>query len=70
MTDKVLPSELIAVLNIAHKAPTTLGEAYALSKTLDKLVALANQPHPIGVDELLSDKQPSVAPGSSSSDLN
>ena len=48
MTDTLTPQDLIAVLNVASKAPTTLGDGFALSAVMSKLVALANQPHPIG----------------------
>lgn len=58
----VSPQELISVLNLASKAPTTLGDVFAIRNAIDKLVALANQPHPIGAIEPVADS------GSSSSD--
>lgn len=58
----ITPAELIAVLNIASKAPTTVGDAFLTNATFIKLVALANQPHPIGAIV------PSADSGSASSD--
>lgn len=52
----VSPAELRAVLTYASKAPATLGEGYAMQPTLDKLVALANQPDPIGA--IIPDTRP------------
>lgn len=44
----VTPQDLGLVLDVAAQAPTTLVKAYALNSALQKLIALANQPYPIG----------------------
>lgn len=48
MTDTVTPQELGVVLDIASRADVPLGQAYQLGATIQKLVAMANQPHNIG----------------------
>lgn len=42
------PQELIQVLNLVAKAPSTVQEAHALSATIDKLLNMANGTLPIG----------------------
>lgn len=44
----VTPQELGAILDVAAKANLPFGQAYQLTPILSKLVALANQKHPIG----------------------
>ncbi len=50
LPDSVTPQELAFVLDCFSTAtvPKSFGETYALSQVVSKLVALANQPHPIG----------------------
>lgn len=50
-TPAVTPQELGQLLDIAAKAPVTLIQGHALSTVVNKLVALANQKHPIGALE-------------------
>lgn len=44
----ISPAELRAFLDIAVKAPTTVGDGYAMHGFLTRLVTLTNQSHPIG----------------------
>jgi hypothetical protein len=44
---QVTPAELRSVLTLTSKAPTTFAEAHALHDVVERLVALANQPHPM-----------------------
>ena len=41
-------AELRVVLDLAAKAPTTLGDGFNLYNLFQRLVILANQPNPIG----------------------
>lgn len=41
-------AELREVINLLSKAPTTVGDGFAMNDLLNRLVTLANQSHPIG----------------------
>jgi hypothetical protein len=45
----VTPAELGLVLDLASKAPATIGQGFALHEVLSRLVALANAKGHIGV---------------------
>lgn len=44
----ISPGELRVFLDTAVKAPTTVGDGYAMHGFLTRIVTLANQSHPIG----------------------
>ncbi len=50
LPDSVTPQELAFVLDClgASTVPKSFGETYALAQVVRKLVALTNQPHPVG----------------------
>lgn len=60
------PIELAAILEAASEAPIPLGRAFALRSVLERAVALASQPNPIG--PLVDGAVPSTPNGDDSED--
>lgn len=60
----ITPDELRAVLTVLAKAPITVGDSFILAGPIQKLVDMANRPHPIGsiapIEGSLGESEPIV----------
>ena len=48
MSTTISPKELGTLIDLAANAPAKVGDGFQLAGLLNKFIALANQPHPIG----------------------